>query len=197
MGNFFWNGTVSFDTFVETEISCYVTRFPLILTARFHSLYVNGNWSRKFWKLGVGNFGKSESDILPPTPQPWYQACGLSSLVLGVDVWMQENCSRGICCHWFATSAAFTANTAAWPIVQANGDWRPQTSRDKRVETVIDGNVVCSFCCNCISRRPRKDKFGMFSEIRNRQQNAKLIGFISLRLHRINSSRKTSFWCKF
>jgi len=31
----------SFETFVEIEISCCAPRFPLILTAKFHSLYVN------------------------------------------------------------------------------------------------------------------------------------------------------------
>jgi len=31
-----WNGTISFETFVETEISCCAPRFPLILTAKFH-----------------------------------------------------------------------------------------------------------------------------------------------------------------
>ena len=39
------------------QISCYAPQFPLILTAKFHSLYVKD--------LGAGNFRKSESDILP------------------------------------------------------------------------------------------------------------------------------------
>jgi len=76
--NFFWN-------FVESEISCCVPRFPLILTAKFHSLYVKESG----WGVGVGNFGKTESDILPSTPQPW--------------------CKETIhprCCHWLATNAA-------------------------------------------------------------------------------------------
>jgi len=34
------NGSISFETFVETEIFCCAPRFPLILTAKFHSLYV-------------------------------------------------------------------------------------------------------------------------------------------------------------
>jgi len=38
--NFCWNGTVSFKTFVESDISCCVPRLPLILTVKFHSLYV-------------------------------------------------------------------------------------------------------------------------------------------------------------
>ena len=68
------------------QISCCVPRFPLILTAKFHSLCVSFPlWSRswKFLKgrVGVGNFGKSESDILPPNPQPccqvlWYSPVG-------------------------------------------------------------------------------------------------------------------------
>jgi len=29
-----------FEIFVETEISCCAPRFPLILTAKFHSLYI-------------------------------------------------------------------------------------------------------------------------------------------------------------
>jgi len=48
--NFFWS-------FVETEISCCAPWFPFILTAKFHSLYVEESesgiferWSRKFWK---------------------------------------------------------------------------------------------------------------------------------------------------
>jgi len=54
-GNSCWNGT----------ISCCVPRFPLILTAKFHSLYVEesevGNFvkvgvgSRKLWKVEVGS----------------------------------------------------------------------------------------------------------------------------------------------
>jgi len=43
-----------------TQISCCAPRFPLILTAKFHSLYVKESEILK----------RSESDILPPTPQP-------------------------------------------------------------------------------------------------------------------------------
>jgi len=50
---------ISFETFVETEISCCVPRFPLVLTDKFHSFMLRSR-SRE-----------SESDILPPTPQPW------------------------------------------------------------------------------------------------------------------------------
>ena len=35
-----WNGIVSFETFVETEISCCAPRLPLIVAVKFHSLYV-------------------------------------------------------------------------------------------------------------------------------------------------------------
>ena len=54
VGNSYWNLTISLEAFVETDISCCAPRFPLFLTAKFHSLYVK----------------ESESDILPPTPQP-------------------------------------------------------------------------------------------------------------------------------
>jgi len=40
VGNSCWNGTIYYKTFVETEISCCVPRFPLILTAKILSLYV-------------------------------------------------------------------------------------------------------------------------------------------------------------
>jgi len=51
------NGTISFETFVETEISCCVQWFPLILTAKFYSLFVKeleilARSSQKFWKVG-------------------------------------------------------------------------------------------------------------------------------------------------
>jgi len=70
------NGTISFEAFVETEISCCAPRFPLILTANFHSLYVKESESAvgNFGKVGVGvgNFGKvgvgvgaSDSATLP------------------------------------------------------------------------------------------------------------------------------------
>jgi len=41
---------------------CCVPRFPLILTAKFHSLYVkeSGVGVGNFGKVGVGNFGNSE-----------------------------------------------------------------------------------------------------------------------------------------
>ena len=48
--------------FVETKISCCAPRFPLILTAKFHSLCVKESESKIL--------ERSESDILPPAPQP-------------------------------------------------------------------------------------------------------------------------------
>ena len=44
------------------QISCCAPRFPLILTAKFHSLEVKESESEIL--------ERSESDILPPTPQP-------------------------------------------------------------------------------------------------------------------------------
>ena len=76
-----------FETFVETDISCCVPRFPLILTATFHSLYVKEleseilerpeseileRWSRDSEsEILERSKLELESDILPPTPQPW------------------------------------------------------------------------------------------------------------------------------
>ena len=80
IGNSCWNGTISFETFVETEISSCAPQFPLILTAKVHSLYVKESESEILERLGLEilkswcqKFGKSEleSDILPLTPQPW------------------------------------------------------------------------------------------------------------------------------
>ena len=44
----------------ETVISCCAPRFPLILTAEFHSLFVEESESEilESRRLGVGNFGK-------------------------------------------------------------------------------------------------------------------------------------------
>jgi len=52
-----WNGIVSFETFVETEISCCAPRLPLIVAVKFHSLYVEESES------GVGIFRKAESEF--------------------------------------------------------------------------------------------------------------------------------------
>ena len=51
---------ISFEIFVETGIFCCEPRFPLISTAKFRSLYVKESEILE----------RSESDILPPTPQP-------------------------------------------------------------------------------------------------------------------------------
>ena len=50
IGNSCWNGTISFETFVGTDISCCAPRFPLILQPNSFPLC---------WGVGVGNFGKS------------------------------------------------------------------------------------------------------------------------------------------
>jgi len=52
------------ETLVETEIYCCGPRFPLILTAKFHSLFVKDPGVR------VGNLDRSVTDILLLTPQP-------------------------------------------------------------------------------------------------------------------------------
>ena len=57
IGNSYWNGTISFETFVETELSCCPPRFPLILTFKLHSLYVEESESEIL--------ERSESDIFP------------------------------------------------------------------------------------------------------------------------------------
>jgi len=61
---FLLNGTISFETFVETEISCCAPRFPLILPAKLHSLYVKGPESE------ILERSELESDIPTLTPQP-------------------------------------------------------------------------------------------------------------------------------
>ena len=61
IGNSCWNGTISFETFVETVISCCFPQFPLIWTAKFPSFYVKESESgvRNFRKVGVG-FGSQQ-----------------------------------------------------------------------------------------------------------------------------------------
>jgi len=67
-----WNCTISFETFVEIEIP----RFPMILTAKFHSLHVKESESQisESRSRESGILERSESqlelDILPPTSQP-------------------------------------------------------------------------------------------------------------------------------
>ena len=58
--NFFWN-------FCWNRASCYAPRFPLILTAKFHSLYVIESESE------ILERSELESDILRPTPQPCFE----------------------------------------------------------------------------------------------------------------------------
>jgi len=60
---FFWK-------FVETEISCCVPRFSLILTAKFHSRYVKESEILERSESEILESRESESDVLPPTPQP-------------------------------------------------------------------------------------------------------------------------------
>jgi len=67
------NGTISFENFVATEISCCAPRFPLILTSKFHSLYVEESESE------ISERSELESNILPPTPQPWFERSNLCS----------------------------------------------------------------------------------------------------------------------
>ena len=60
IGNSSWNGTISFETFVETDfLLCTTISIDFNSQTSFRLCYE------------VGNFGKSKSDILPPTPQPW------------------------------------------------------------------------------------------------------------------------------
>jgi len=50
------------------QISCCAPRFPLILTAKLHSLYAKESESESLKRSEL----ESESDILPPTLQPWF-----------------------------------------------------------------------------------------------------------------------------
>ena len=69
-----WNGTIYFETFIATENSCSVPRYPLIaivatklLTAKLHSCYANesepvdrvGN----FGKIGVGHLTSDSATL--------------------------------------------------------------------------------------------------------------------------------------
>ena len=67
--------------------------FPLILTAKFHSLYVKESGVRvwNFGKIIVGNFGKSESSILPPTLQPCQSASAKKNSCSTSVKWFQKN----------------------------------------------------------------------------------------------------------
>ena len=65
--------------FLLEQISCCAPWFPLISTAKLHSLYVKKSrvGSQKFWK-GWSRRRELEilekSDISPATPQPWWHA---------------------------------------------------------------------------------------------------------------------------
>jgi len=52
------------------QISCCAPQFPLILTAKFDSLYVKESEILE------------RSDIFPPTPQPWFQFMMFSGFTL-------------------------------------------------------------------------------------------------------------------
>ena len=70
-----WNGTTSFETFIETENCCCVPRFPLMPVALQNCWHPNLNHVKESEILE-----RPESDILPPTPQPWF-AVSLHNLV--------------------------------------------------------------------------------------------------------------------
>ena len=63
------NGTISFETFMETENSCCVPRFPLIASCY---RIVDSQTSFTFLQSRESEIlERSVSGILPPTPQPW------------------------------------------------------------------------------------------------------------------------------
>jgi len=71
--NFFWNFYWIRDFLLCTTISIDFNSevlFPLCQGVGIRKFWKGR--SRKFWKLGVGNFRKSEWEILPTTPQPWF-----------------------------------------------------------------------------------------------------------------------------
>jgi len=70
IGNSCWNGTIYVETFVETEISCCASRFPVILTAKFHSLYVKE--SEIFERLEILETQSRESKILESRSRIFY-----------------------------------------------------------------------------------------------------------------------------
>jgi len=69
VGNSCWNGTIHYETFVETENGC-IPRFPFRVWC--YKILDSQTLFTLCW--GVGNLKslelKLESDILPPTPQP-------------------------------------------------------------------------------------------------------------------------------
>jgi len=70
----FWNGTISFETFIETENSCCVPRFPLIAScykivdSQTSSLCVKGSeiWKGRSWTcyLRLRNLAVNNCDQL-------------------------------------------------------------------------------------------------------------------------------------
>jgi len=68
---FCWNCTIFFETFIETENSCCVTRFPLI--ASCYKVVDRQTSFTLCWGVGVRVepeiLWRSESDILPRAPQ--------------------------------------------------------------------------------------------------------------------------------
>ena len=63
IGNSCWNRTISFETFVETQISCCAQWFPLILTAKFHCLDVKESRVKNFGKVGVRYFTSDSATL--------------------------------------------------------------------------------------------------------------------------------------
>ena len=81
LGKSCWNGTISFVTFVESEIPCDVPRFSLIsliLTVKFHSLYFKESGSENLERsesgVGIRNLGNSESEF-------WNVGVGIGSRI--------------------------------------------------------------------------------------------------------------------
>jgi len=58
-----WNGTISFETFVETKISCCAPRFPLILTAKFHSFMLRSQESEILERRSRGSYILERSEL--------------------------------------------------------------------------------------------------------------------------------------
>ena len=56
VGNSCWNGTITYETFVETENSCFVPRFPM--SVRCCNILNCQNSFTLCEGVGVGNFGK-------------------------------------------------------------------------------------------------------------------------------------------
>jgi len=62
-----WNGTISFETSIETENSCYTPRFPLVASC-YKIVYRQTSFTLC---SGSEILERSKSGVLPPTPQPW------------------------------------------------------------------------------------------------------------------------------